>query len=238
VYTNVHTKSTYLQLIIPYSLKRDFMRNVHSKVGRTRTKEAVRLRAYGVGWTGDVRLMLNMCPECARYKREKLTHRTPLSSIVVGGKWDLVSIDITGPHPTSRDGFNFILTLQDHYSEWTEAFPIRRHTAPVVARALFDQVFLRFECPVRLHSDQRSEFENVLFHELCVLIQRNKIHTSPYFPQGNGMIERWHRCFNPMLGIMVAANQRDYWSDHIPTILAAYRATVHESTKCTPNRVF
>jgi len=129
------------------------------------------------------------------------------------------------------------LTLQDHYSKWTEAFPIRRHTASVVARVLFDQVFSRFGCPIRLHSDQGPEFESVLFHELCVLMQIHKIRTSPYFPQGNGMIERWHRCLNSMLGKMVAANQRD-WSDHIPTVLAAYRATVHDSTKLTPNRVF
>ena len=78
-----------------------------------------------MGWTSDVRSVLGMCLECTRYKRGKLPKRTPLCPIKTGDIWEMVSIDITGPHRTSRDGYNFILTLQDHNSKWTEAFPHR-----------------------------------------------------------------------------------------------------------------
>jgi len=60
------------------------------------------------------------------------------------GGWELVSIDVTGSHPPSREGFVWILTLQDHFSKWVEAFPMRRHTAPIVASILFNKVYKRF----------------------------------------------------------------------------------------------
>jgi len=49
------------------------------------------------------------------------------------------------------------------------------------------------------------------------------------------MLERY-RCLNSLLVKSVAANHRD-WPDHLPTVVAAYRATVHESTGFYPNRL-
>ena len=37
-----------------------------------------------------------------------------------------------------------------------------------------------------------------------------------------------------MLTMLVADAQND-WDDHLPYVMMAYRASVHESTKCTPN---
>jgi len=50
------------------------------------------------------------------------------------------------------------------------------------------------------------------------------------------MLERFHRTLNAMLGKVVADNQRD-WHERLPTVMAAYRVTVHESTGYTPNRL-
>ena len=219
-----------------------FINIVHSGIGvshlgRSRTEKAISQRAYWVGWTADVRRVLSACEKCVRYKRGKIPRRTPLRPIGCGEPWELVSIDITGPHPTSRDGYSWILTLQDHFSKWVEAIPIRRHTAPIVARALYEEVFTKFGAPMRLLSDQGPEFESELFSELCRLLQIDKLRTSPYCPTSNGQLERFHRCLNSLLAKVVAINQKD-WPDHLQTVVAAYRATVHDSTGFTPNRVF
>src|SRR5664279_3645104 len=204
---------------------------------RTRTENAIKSRAYWVGWSADVRRVLAACVECTRYKRGKVSHRTPLQPIACGEPWELVSIDITGPHPTSREGFSWILTVQDHFSKWVEAFALRRHTAPIVARTLCDNVFMRYGCPLRLLSDRGPEFESALIADLCRLMRIDKIRTTAYNPACNGMLERFHRCLNSMLAKVVAQNQRD-WPDHLPSVLAAYCATTHESTGMTPSRVF
>ena len=65
----------------------------------------------------------------------------------------------------------------------------------------------------------------------------DKVRTSPYHASCNGMLERYHRCLNSLLAKIVSVDQRN-WSDHLPTVVAAYRATVHESTRLTPNRAF
>jgi hypothetical protein len=73
-----------------------------------------------------------------------------------------------GTHPTSRQGFVFILTTQDNYSKWAETVPIRRHTAPIVATAVFEHL-MRFGAPRRILTDQGPEFERGLLANLCQL---------------------------------------------------------------------
>jgi len=86
-------------------------------------------------------------------------------------------------------------------------------------------------------SDQGAEFESTLFQELCRLMQIEKLRTSPYKPSTNGMLERFHRTLNSLLAKAVKKNQRD-WPEHLQTVVAAYRATIHEATGMSPNRVF
>ena len=90
--------------------------------------------------------------------------------------------------------------------------------------------------PLRLLSDQGAEFEFQLFQQLCRLAQIAKIRTTPYRPSTNGMVERFHRTLNSMLAKVIRSDQRD-WDEKLPAVLMAYRASVHESTKMSPNRL-
>jgi len=107
----------------------------------------VRARAYWVGWVDDVHRALRACDACARYFRGKPPRRAQLTPVVSGEPWELLSLDVTGPHPTSAGGHQYILTMQDGFSKWAEAFAIRRHTAPVIARILFERIFMCFGAP-------------------------------------------------------------------------------------------
>jgi transposase InsO family protein len=229
------------QAILPKVLRAEFIAAVHAGVagghfGRHRTELAVQARAYWPGWAGDVRRALKTCNACSRYLRGKPPRQVNLKPIVCGEPWELLSIDITGPHPTSRQGHNYILTLQDHFSKWAEAVPIRRHTAPIIARIIFEQVFMRFGAPRRILTDQGPEFESKLFSDLCNLMGVEKVRTTPYHPQTNGMIERMHRVLNAMLAKVISEDQRD-WPEHLPAVMAAYRASTHEATGFSPNRL-
>ena len=89
--------------------------------------------------------------------------------------------------------------------------------------------------PLRILTDRGPEFESTVISELCGLMGITKVRSTPYHPQVNGMLEGFHCTLNAMLGKIVADNQRD-WHERLPTVMAAYRATVHESTGYTPNR--
>jgi hypothetical protein len=229
------------QTVMPTTRRLSFVRLLHEgatggHLGRKRTERQVQLRAYWPGWSTDVRKVLHACTPCARYHRGRAPHQTPLKPFVAGEPWEVVSIDITGPHPKSRRGHVYILTLVDHFSKWAEALPIRKHTASTVARVLFDHIFSRFGMPVRCLSDQGAEFESVMFKELCQLMNIHKIRTSPYRPSTNAVVERFHRTLNSMLAKVISENQRD-WCEHLPSVMTAYRASVHESTQFSPNKI-
>ncbi|CAC5405273.1 unnamed protein product [Mytilus coruscus] len=52
----------------------------------------------------------------------------------------------------------------------------------------------------------------------------------------NGMVERYNQTAQIMLAMYVDENRSD-WDDHLPYVIMAYRAAIHESTKCTPNKL-
>ena len=230
-----------LQIILPSTRREDFVKMVHEgtnggHLGRRRTKYQVQRRAYWPGWNDTVVSVLRKCEPCATYHRGKAPKQTPLKPFVAGEPWEVVSIDITGPHPRSRRGHEYILTVVDHFTKWAEAIPIRNHTATTVARVLFDNIFSRLGMPLRCLSDQGAEFESALFQQLCAWMGIEKIRTTPYHPSTNATVERFHRTLNSMLAKVVGVNHRD-WCEHLPSVMAAYRASLHESTQFTPNRL-
>jgi hypothetical protein len=90
--------------------------------------------------------------------------------------------------------------------------------------------------PLRLLTDRGPELEGALFSQLAAWFGIEKLRTTAYRPQTNGMLERFHRTLNSMLAKFVAENQRD-WCERVPVVMAAYRASVHETTGYTPNQL-
>jgi len=229
------------QLIVPKKLRREFIQLAHTgmtggHLGKHKTREQVSLRAYWPTWKKDVSLELLCCKDCATYHRGKQPKQTPLRPFNAGEPFEVISVDITGPHPKSVRGNEYILTVIDLFSKWSEAYAIRVHNATVVARVLMDNFFVRFGMPRRLLTDQGKEFEGILFQELCERMEIEKIRTTPYQPQTNGCVERFHRTLNSMIGKIVQYDQRN-WDSCLSTVMAAYRASKHESTGFTPNRI-
>ena len=128
-------------------------------LGPDRTAKQVQRRAYWVAWGRDVKTFVRQCEPCVCYKRGEAPKQGLLQAAPVGEPWERVAMDITGPHPVSKAGNRFILTVLDHFSKWTEAFAIRNHEATTVAKILADQVFARFGIPLQLLSDRGPELK-------------------------------------------------------------------------------
>ena len=206
-------------------------------LGLRRTMAQLQRRAYWPGWQEDVQLQLKQCNPCARYFRGKPKRQGLLQNMVVGEVGEVLALDLTGPHVLSSSGHRYILTIIDHYSRWAEAIPVRNQEAVTVAKVLVDQWISRYGCPLQILTDQGPCFEATLFKDLCRLLGIDKVRTSPYKPSTNGLIERFHRTLNTMIAKVVAQNQRN-WTEHLPLVMAAYRASIHQSTGFTPNKLF
>jgi len=53
-----------------------------------------------------------------------------------------------------------------------------------------------------------TEFESELFSGLMKYIYIDKLRTTAYQPSTNGVVERFHRFLNAMLGKVVSSSQR------------------------------
>lgn len=240
-WTSIDPFPHYTQIVLPRKYRSEFIRMAHEgmvggHLGRSKTEDQVRRRAYWPGWRSDVATQLKKCVQCVQYHRGKPPKQTPLQPFLAGEPFEIIAIDVTGKHPRSSRGNEYIVTITDLFSKWSEAYPVKVHTAPVLARLLVNNFFSRFGTPKRILTDQGPEFESQLFHELCASFGIDKVRCSPYKPSTNGCVERFHRTLNSMLGKVISQNQRD-WDEKLQHVMAAYRAAKHESTGFSPNRL-
>lgn len=227
------------QLLMPKKLRKQFLEMCHSgmtggHMGVRRTKAQVYRRAYWPGWSKDTYIFCRTCEECTRYKQGRPPKQGRLHPIPCGAPWEILAIDVTGPHPKSSKGYLYIFTMMDYFTKFVIAVPIRNQEAKTLAKIIVEKICAVFGTPLRLLSDKGPAFESELFTEICQILGIEKIRTTSYEPRTNGLIERYHRTMNQMIAKMVADNHRN-WDEILPMVAAAYRASVHESTGFTPN---
>ena len=235
-------KGDVWQLIVPMTLRQKIIGQSHAGLdgghpGPRKTKLKVQRRAYWVGWANDVELYCKGCLRCQLRARGKAPKQGLLTDFRVGAPMERWGLDITGPHPVSSGGFKYIVTAIDYFTRWAEAYPIRNQEAATVATVLAENIVCKFGLPLQILSDQGPNFESALFQRFCQIMGVDKIRTTPYQPRTNGLIERFHRTLNGILGKVVEDNQKD-WCRRLPFVMAAYRATPHEVTRFTPNFLF
>lgn len=228
-----------MRVVLPKELRKQYLSLAHTGItgghlGIRRTRGQIRRRAYWVGWSKDVWFFCRSCTECCQYHRGQPPRQGLLQVVPCGEPFEKVSVDVTGPHPRSRRGNVYILTVMDNFTKFVEAIPMANQEACTVAKKLVEVVICRYGAPMQILTDKGTNFESAVFQGVCRLLGIDKARTTSYRPQTNGMIERFHRTMNAMLGKVVNSNQRD-WDDCLSYVLAAYRSSTHDATGFSPN---
>ena len=176
--------------VCPTSWRQGVIQEAHllAHAGIQKTVKRLLLDWYWPGMTTDVRHYINTCEICQRAKQGGLLANQGRRRMFAGRPWQKVAVDLVGPMPETPRGNKWILVLTDHFTRWQDAIPLVDATAPTVATALEERVFCYLGVPEQLHSDQGAQFEGELMAELCDLWGTQKTRTSPYHPQGNGMV--------------------------------------------------
>jgi len=191
----IDKQPTYWQMLLPNRYRELCIELAHKGPvqghrGIRKTQEEVQKFAYWVGWKGDVEKYILACENCARYMRGNPTRRAPLQKALVGEPLERVALDITGPHPKSKMGNIWILTVLDLFSKWALAFPIKNHEAVTISKLLIEKVFTVYGTPKQLLTDQGKEFESKLMGELCQRFDIEKLRCVSYKPSTNGGCDR------------------------------------------------
>lgn len=180
----------------------------------------------------DIERMVRECASCRQRKNDGT--KAPIQGVLEPSEpFELVSMDIVNPGQTTRTGYKYILTVVDHHTRYAMAFPLFTKTTEEVAQHFVRHVLLEYGVPKQLLTDQGTEFMSHLMVDICRLFNVKKLRTTPYHPECNGVVERFHGTLNKILAHFVRPSGSD-WDRWIPYALAAYRTTEHSATGFNP----
>ena len=135
-----------------------------------------------------------------------------------------------GPFPYDDKAKRFIVTMMDVYSRYIVAIPVGNHTAQTVSKCLYEHVVTYFGVPRSILSDRGTEFTSCVWESLTQILGSKIKMASPYYPQGNAVIERSHRTLNNMLQTMLLEKKGQGWSTLLPSIMLYMNSMIREQT--------
>ena len=97
--------------------------------------------------------------------------------------------------------------------------------------------FVDFNYPTIIHSDRAPEFVGHLLSHLWEMLGIHRTRALPYWPQSDGLVERFNSTIKSMLKCAVGWDKYN-WGTYLPALLLVYNATEQASTRCTPNLLF
>ena len=159
-----------------------------------------------------------------------------MRNIQSGFPLERLGIDIVGPLPVTESGNKYITVVTDYFTKFPFAFCTDNIAAEKIAEKLMDEIICCFGVPVKMHSDQGSNFERNTFDSLCKAINIAKSRTTPFAPWSNGETEKMNHTLIAMLKRMVSLHPRK-WDTLLQKALMHYRSSEHSSTHFTPYRL-
>ena len=180
-----------------------------------------------------VRLYIKSCIVCARSKVLKedyqgLRNRHPMRALPN----EIIGLDFWGPVTVDRNEECLFVTVIDYCTRWAEVIPVRSFESEEVVQVLFNGWFCRFGLPKTIVLDNDSSFKGAVA-EIEKVFKVDFHRATPYHPQGNGLIESFHRflrkafCQARGLGLSV--------QEKLSFMMWAYRSLPHEATGETPS---
>ena len=221
--------------VVPNSLKAQVLNGIHDSAGhqgKSRTLSLARQRFFWVGMKRDVDDHVKNCHRCVVGKTPEPGACAPLESIRTSEPMELVCIDFWSAEVNDGKSMD-VFVVTDHFSKMAHAFPCKNQSAKQVARKLWDDFFLVYGFPRRIHSDQGANFESKLIKELLILSGVEKSHTTPYHPMGNGVVERFNRTLGSMIRTLPPKSKAK-WPQMLQLLTFCYNCTEHETTGFAP----
>ena len=127
----------------------------------------------------------------------------------------------------------YILVMSDLFTKYAVTVALQDMTPATVANAIRDEWIMKFGAPDVIHTDQGSNFNSELMHDICRFFMIEKTRTTPYHPQGNGPVESFNRVIADTLSKYCAEKPQE-WDVYLPYITFVYNTTVHRTIGATP----
>ena len=180
----------------------------------------------------DVARWTKSCEACQKAKVHKHT-KAPLERLPAPTKrFSHIHVDLVGQLNPACEGKNTLLTVIYRWPGWPEAFPMTMHgdaaNTKACAKVLVRQWIARWGVPDIITSGRGSQFDSVIWLEVCRFMGIARDPTTSYHQQHNGKLERMHRCLKNLLG-------RGNWLAVLPWVMLGLRAAANIDTGVSPS---
>ena len=148
----------------------------------------------------------------------------PLRPVTVNGPFQQWGLDFIGEINPSSNGHNkWILVATDYFKKWIEVIPTRNATHQVIMRFLYENIFSRFGCLVRLVTNNAPTFKARALVNMCESMGIQLVHSTSYYPQGNGLAESSNKSLARIIRKLLETNQKRWdsklkfslWDDRV-----------------------
>ncbi|MCO5557752.1 hypothetical protein L7F22_011323 [Adiantum nelumboides] len=163
----------------------------------------------------------------------RLTYE-PQTPILAHGPFEKWGIDAIGPLPRATSGKLYIIMGVDYMTRWTEATTTSRITAVEVAKFIFEHICCcRFGVPLEILLDRGPGFKGDLVGELMKKLKIKRRHSTPYYSQCNGLVEKVNGMICKIITKQVVSKPKE-WDKHLEAALWSYRTSFRTSLGYTP----
>lgn len=189
---------SFKQVVVPKTLRTYVLEIAHDSAlaghqGIKRTTDRVLEAFYWPGIQADVKRFVKSCDACQRAAPKGRLKKAPLGRMpIIDTPFERVAMDLIGPlSSTSENGNRYILTMVDFATRYPDAVALPSCDSRTVAEGLLE-IFSRVGLPRQILSDRGATFTSGLMQELTQLLSIQKLHTTPYHPMCNGLVERYN----------------------------------------------
>lgn len=213
-----------------YTAHDDQMYGGHS--GTKKTKNKLR-DLYWPGMNADVDDYIRTCDTCQRFKNPKTPPFGLLQPIPSSELGQRLHIDIVGPMTQTSNGNLYIITAIDAFSRFGYARAASRMRSEDIEKFINEEIVTKHGPPKAIASDNGKQLVSKLIRDFMGKYGIKAFNTCPYWPQANGMDERFNGTLVKILRCYTSCHQLD-WDKHLLWALYNYNITINDSTKYSP----
>ncbi|XP_035845711.1 uncharacterized protein LOC118492058 [Helianthus annuus] len=146
----------------------------------------------GYYWPGmhlDVVKELRKCSGCQRHAPKTMRPKNELVPVTTAWPFQQWGIDMVGPFPEAPGAVKFIIVAVDYFTKWVEAKALASTTSAVVKRFIWEQIICRFGLPLRIITDNGTNFAADDLERWFKDLHIEHTFSSVAHLQGNGQVE-------------------------------------------------
>lgn len=212
------------KLVVPKNLRSEMLNLIHyNHFGIEKCKARAREILYWPFMSKEIADMVSNCYVCCKYKKAKV--KEPLMPREVPHEpWQMVGLDLF-----QYKGSDHLLVI-DYFSKYAEVSKLKSTDASSVID-ITKNIFARFGIPETVCSDNGPQFYNFKMKQFSKDWNFKHDTSSPYWPQSNGMVERYVQTIKDMFKKVEEDGKDPYLA------LMEYRNTPIDENIMSPNDI-